>query len=467
MFRQRLYFFRTLLLGIDLVLVALVWLLAYHVRLTSGLIPVWKGVPPLGEYVVPLLYLLPIWGVAGASLGLYSPQRAFSLRAEGWLLTKTASLTVILFTATSYLLKEVDISRLVLAIFWALAIATTLTSRTLIPHTLRQLKRKGTYLRQALLIGHGGLAHQVIKTVEQYPEAGVKIVGMLVDHPLQVGTQVNGVDIVGTYKDVSAIVHREQVDQLIIALPFRHYEALEGVLAQIENEPIEVTLVPDLSRYMSLRCGIEDLAGIPALTLQGSPLYGWNAVLKRGFDLTVSLVALLAFAPLMAVIALLIKVTSPGPVLYRQRRMGLDCRPFMLLKFRSMRVEAEPPGVAIWSTKDDPRRTWIGVWLRRTSLDELPQLLNVLRGEMSLVGPRPERPEFIEDFRRRIPRYMLRHKIQAGMTGWAQIHGYRGDTSIEERLRHDLEYIQRWTLLFDVKILLLTVVRGFFHENAH
>jgi exopolysaccharide biosynthesis polyprenyl glycosylphosphotransferase len=211
---------------------------------------------------------------------------------------------------------------------------------------------------------------------------------------------------------------------------------------------------------------VEDLAGIPALTVHGGPLYGWNAVLKRSFDLCVSAVALVLCTPLLAVIALLIKVSSSGPVLYRQQRMGLDCQPFILLKFRSMRTDAEPAGTAVWSTKNDARCTRVGLWLRRLSLDELPQLMNVLKGEMSLVGPRPERPEFIAQFRQGIPRYMLRHKIQAGMTGWAQIHGYRGDTSIEQRLRYDLEYIQRWSLALDVKILLLTLVKGFLHKDA-
>jgi exopolysaccharide biosynthesis polyprenyl glycosylphosphotransferase len=189
-------------------------------------------------------------------------------------------------------------------------------------------------------------------------------------------------------------------------------------------------------------------------------------VLKRVFDLCVSAAALVLCTPLMLAIAALIKLSSPGPILYRQQRMGLDCRPFTLLKFRSMRADAEPPGVPIWSRKHDDRCTRVGAWLRRLSLDELPQLINVLRGEMSLVGPRPERPEFIARFRRGIPRYMLRHKIQAGMTGWAQIHGYRGDTSIEERLRYDLEYIERWSLRVDLKILLLTLAKGFFHKDA-
>jgi Undecaprenyl-phosphate glucose phosphotransferase len=448
------------------VLIALAWFLAYHLRLTSGLIPVWKGIPPLQEYIFPLLYLLPIWGVVGVSLGLYSPRRTFALRDEGWLLVKAASLTLVCFTATSYALKEVDISRLVLAIFWGAAIVLPLASRALIPHTVRQLRRKGTYLRRALVVGHEDLAHQVIKTIQQHPEAGLTIVGIAAESPRLPGTRLDGIEVLGTHREVGAIMQREHIDQLIVALSFRAYEVVEDVLAQVENEPVEVMLVPDLSRYGSLRCGVEDLAGIPALTLQGAPLYGWNAVLKRGFDLGISSAALVLCAPLMGAIALLVKLSSSGPVLYRQRRMGLDCRPFTLLKFRSMRDDAEPPGMPIWSTKNDARCTQVGSWLRRLNLDELPQLINVLKGEMSLVGPRPERPEFIEQFRQGIPRYMLRHKIQAGLTGWAQIHGYRGDTSIEERLRYDLEYIQRWSLLFDLQILLLTLIKGFFHREA-
>ena len=467
MFRQRLLFFRTLLLVIDLILITCAWFFAYHVRLTSGLIPVWKGVPPLEEYLYPLLYLLPLWGAMGVSLGLYSPRRTFAWRDEGWLLCKAASLVVVFFTATSYLLKQVDISRLLLMIFWAAAVVLPIASRALIPHTLRQLRQRGSYLRRALLVGNGDLAHRVIKMIQQHPEAGVKIVGVLTEQPRQVGTSLDGIEVLGTYDALGALIHGEQIDQLIMALPLRAYETLEGMLVQVENEPVDVMLVPDLARYMVLKCGIEDLAGIPAVMLQSSPLYGWNAVLKRGLDLSASLAALSLFAPLIVIIAILIKASSRGPVLYRQQRMGLDCRPFTLLKFRSMRLEAEPAGVAIWSKKNDPRRTWVGAWLRRTSLDELPQLINVLKGEMSLVGPRPERPQFIEGFRQCIPRYMLRHKIQAGMTGWAQIHGYRGDTSIEERLRYDLEYIQQWSLLFDLKILLLTLVKGFFHKNAH
>jgi Undecaprenyl-phosphate glucose phosphotransferase len=351
-------------------------------------------------------------------------------------------------------------------IFWGAAVALPLANRVVVPYTLQHLRRKGTYLRQTLLVGTEALAHQVIKTIQQHPEAGLTIVGVVGESARQVGTRLGGIGVIGTFSEVGSIILRERIDQLIVALPFRAYDAVEDVLAQVENEPVEVMLVPDLSRYVALRCGVEDLAGIPALTLQGAPLYGWNAVLKRVLDLCVSAAALVLCAPLMLGIAVLIKLSSPGRILYRQQRMGLDCRPFTLLKFRSMRADAEPPGVPVWSIRNDHRRTRVGTWLRRLNLDELPQLINVLKGEMSLVGPRPERPEFIERFRRGIPRYMLRHKIQAGMTGWAQIHGYRGDTSIEERLRYDLDYIQRWSLLFDLKILLLTFVKGFVHKDA-
>src|SRR5919108_4083418 len=225
MFRQRLLFFRTVLLATDLVAIALAWLLAYHLRLTSGLIPVWRGVPPLQEYIFPLLYLVPIWGVVGVSLGLYSPRRTFALSDEGWVLAKAASLTVVCFTATSYLLKEVDISRLVLAIFWVSAIVLPVASRALIPHTLRQLRQKGTYLRRALLVGHEDLAHQVIKTIQQYPEAGLKIIGILAESARQVGTRLDGIEVLGTHDQVGAIIQRERIDQLIIALPLRAYEA--------------------------------------------------------------------------------------------------------------------------------------------------------------------------------------------------------------------------------------------------
>jgi len=260
---------------------------------------------------------------------------------------------------------------------------------------------------------------------------------------------------------------RHEVDVVFVALPQADWGRLPAVVADIGDDPVNIHLVPDVSGLASLRGGVEEFEGVPLIHLRESPLQGWNLVLKRAMDIAVGAPALLATAPLMVGIAAAIRLTSRGPVLLRQERMGLDGRAFTMLKFRTMRADAEVESGPVWARADDPRRTALGAWLRRRSLDELPQLVNVLRGEMSLVGPRPERPVFVEGFRRKLPGYMLRHKVKAGMTGWAQINGWRGDTSLEKRLEYDLYYIERWSLLFDVKILLQTLWRGFSNTNAY
>jgi Undecaprenyl-phosphate glucose phosphotransferase len=257
------------------------------------------------------------------------------------------------------------------------------------------------------------------------------------------------------------------VDIVFIALPHSDYGRLQTVLNEIGDDPVAIHFVPDIFGLTSLRGGVEEFETVPFIHLRESPLYGWNRVLKRGFDLVFGAVALLVALPLMLAIAVALKLSSPGPVLYAQERMGLDGRRFRMLKFRTMRPDAEATTGPTWARPDDPRRTHLGAVLRRYSLDELPQLWHVLRGDMSLVGPRPERPSFVEEFRRRVPGYMLRHKVKAGVTGWAQINGWRGDTSIERRIEHDLYYIERWSLGFDFRILISTLWRGIFNRNAY
>jgi Undecaprenyl-phosphate glucose phosphotransferase len=264
------------------------------------------------------------------------------------------------------------------------------------------------------------------------------------------------------------VLDRQQVDIVFIALPHADASRLTAVLSGIGDDPIAIHLVPDVFSLVPARGGVEEFEMIPFIHLRESQLYGWNRVLKRAFDLVFGALALAVAAPMMLAIAVALKLTSPGPVLYHQERMGVDGRRFRMLKFRTMRVNAEAETGPVWARPDDPRRTALGSFLRRTSLDELPQLFNVLRGEMSLVGPRPERPSFVEEFRRRVPGYMLRHKVKAGITGWAQINGWRGNTSIERRIECDLYYIERWSLGFDLKILLQTFWYGFrINRNAH
>jgi Undecaprenyl-phosphate glucose phosphotransferase len=271
----------------------------------------------------------------------------------------------------------------------------------------------------------------------------------------------------GRFEALRTVLDQRQIDIVFVALPHAESGRLPGILADIGDDPVAIHLVPDLYGFASLRGGFEEFEGVPLIHLRESPLYGWNRVLKRLFDVVVGGAALAVAAPAMAAIALAIRLTSGPPVLLRQERMGLDGRRFTMLKFRTMRVDAEAGTGPVWARADDPRRTRLGGFLRRGSFDELPQLFNVLVGDMSLVGPRPERPVFVEEFRRKIPGYMLRHKVKAGMTGWAQINGWRGNTSLEKRIEYDLYYIERWSILFDLKIVLWTLWRGFFGTNAY
>jgi len=272
--------------------------------------------------------------------------------------------------------------------------------------------------------------------------------------------------VIGTTDELERVLAELPVEQVILALPSEDMPLMKSLMERLALHTVDVKIVPDLFQYVTLYGGLEEFGGLPIVSLQGGPLEGWNLVAKRAFDILFSALALLILSPLMLVIAAAVKLSSRGPVLYRQERMGMDGAVFSILKFRTMRTDAEMGGARMATAADD-RRTGLGSFLRRTSLDELPQLLNVLRGDMSLVGPRPERPVFIEEFKRQIPKYHLRHKVKAGITGWAQINGLRGQTSIQKRIEYDLYYIENWSLLLDLKILLRTALGGFLSRNAY
>ena len=277
---------------------------------------------------------------------------------------------------------------------------------------------------------------------------------------------MRGVPVIGTADEVERILTEHPVDQVILALPSEDTGLLKTLMGKLALRTVDVKIVPDLFQYVTLYGGLEEFGGLPIVSLQGGPLEGWNLVAKRAFDILFSAVALILVSPILLVVALMVKLTSKGPVLYKQERMGMDGAVFPILKFRTMRTDAESSGARM-ATAGDDRRTPVGAFLRRTSLDELPQLFNVLRGDMSLVGPRPERPVFIEEFKRQIPKYHLRHKVKAGITGWAQINGLRGQTSIAKRIEYDLYYIENWSLLLDLKILVRTALGGFLSRNAY
>ena len=322
-----------------------------------------------------------------------------------------------------------------------------------------------TVLERVLVVGDGSQADFLIERLKELKPIGIHLSGSI---SLEEQSSENpGSKFLGSLEELPQIIQQQRIDQVFISLSLKEQHRLEELKDLLSEQWVDVRIVPDLGSFRTLHTDIESFAGMPLVTLVQSPMTGWNQVLKRVLDLAGAILALILFSPLMLLIAFLVKITSPGPILYRQQRMGLDGKTFFTLKFRSMRQDAEKQTGAVWATENDTRRTTLGVYLRRFNLDELPQLFNVLNGEMSLVGPRPERPVLIEEFKSKIPNYMLRHKVKAGITGWAQINGWRGNTSLEKRIEHDLYYIERWSVWLDLKILLLTVFKGFVDPNAY
>ncbi len=449
----------------DLVLIAASWVIAYYLRFALGPIPVYRGVPPLLPYLYLLGPIVMVWAVAFRAFDLYRPRRLGSHLSEWVDVAKASTLgSLVLVAIMTFFFRQIEYSRLVIVYFWVLSIVTVSFSRAVFREVLRVARRRGYNLRYALIVGSGELAETVIDRVRLRPDVGIHVLGVVGDDKEGLGSQTKWL---GGYADLRSVLDAQPVDHVILALPHEDVGRLPMLLGKIGDDPVTIHVVPDIIRFASLRGGVEEFEGVPFIHLRESPLYGWNRVLKRGFDLVGGGLALLLAAPLMAVIALGIRLTSRGPVLYGQDRMGLDGQRFRMLKFRTMPVDAEVRTGPVWARPDDPRRTGLGVFLRRLSLDELPQLFNVLRGQMSLVGPRPERPVFVEEFRRKIPGYMLRHKVKAGITGWAQVNGWRGNTSLERRIEYDLYYIERWSLGFDLKILWLTLLRVFRGQNAY
>ena len=315
------------------------------------------------------------------------------------------------------------------------------------------------------MVGDGLQADFLIERLKELKPIGIHLSGSI--SLAEQSSENPGSKFLGSLEQLPQIIQQQHIDQVFISLSLKEQHRLEELKDLLSEQWVDVRIVPDLGSFRTLHTDVESFAGMPLVTLVQSPMTGWNQVLKRVLDLAGAILALILFSPLMLLIAFLVKITSPGPILYRQQRMGLDGKTFFTLKFRSMRQDAEKQTGAVWATENDTRRTTLGVYLRRFNLDELPQLFNVLNGEMSLVGPRPERPVLIEEFKSKIPNYMLRHKVKAGITGWAQINGWRGNTSLEKRIEHDLYYIERWSVWLDLKILLLTVFKGFVDPNAY
>ncbi|OGW02350.1 MAG: undecaprenyl-phosphate glucose phosphotransferase [Nitrospinae bacterium RIFCSPLOWO2_01_FULL_39_10] len=465
MLKKHAKFFENILFIADLFVIGLSWLFAYYIRFYSGLMPVEKGIPPFSIYFYLIIPILFIWGFVFKTFGLYRPKRISPYLNEIFDIVKACTFSVLILISITFFFRQYEYSRLVFLVFWIMTIISLSLERVLFREVLRYMRRKGHNLRYSIIVGTGSLANDIFNRIELHPELGLKIKGFLSQDKSAVGSVINGIPVIGTYKDIGKIIIDKDIDQVITALPIEQHALTVELLKDIGNEMVDIKVVPDLCEFMTLRGGIDELDGLPIISLQDTPLYGWNIVVKRTFDIIFSVAAIIITAPIIALISILIKIISHGPVFYKQERMGLDGKKFITYKFRTMMVNAEENTGPVWAKENDERKTTIGTFLRRTNLDELPQFFNVLKGDMSIVGPRPERPVFVEQFKKSIPQYMLRHKMKAGITGWAQVNGWRGNTSIEKRIEYDLYYIENWSLMFDIKIILMTIWRGF--KNAY
>jgi len=451
------------------------FIIAYSIRFQTGLIPITKGIPPLRQYINLLPFIVVLVPLGFHLQNLYRLRRGRSWVDDFFAVLVGSILTVVFgIMVTSYVQIYIapndrgayEVSQAVWAIFLVLNVALTFSLRQLMREVFERRWRSGIGLRRILIAGSGELGRLVADKIIEHRELGYQIVGFVDDKP---GDHLGyrGLPLLGAIDETTEIAAREQIDHLYVALPPEQHLKTIDLLDATSRECIDVKVVPDLLQVIALKARLWDLDGVPVIDVNDIPLQGLNSVVKRLLDIAISGAALIVLALPLAVIGLLVRLTSNGPALFRQERMGLDGRPFSILKFRSMVDDAERESGPVWTRENDARVTAVGRFLRRSNLDELPQLWNVLRGDMSIVGPRPERPHFVEQFKHRIPQYMLRHKVKSGMTGWAQVNGWRGNTALDKRIEYDLYYIENWSVRLDLKIIWLTIVKGFFHKHAY
>lgn len=401
------------------------------------------------------------------SKGLYRPKRRETLLQESVDIFQAHLLGIVLLMVGLYVFKFGDFSRGQLMIFFAVNLLLMLLERMAVRSVLRHIRRQGYNLRHCIVVGANEISNDFLNRIEKNKHWGYCIDGIL-DHALADTEQYRGYPVLGDISDLPHILSARYCDMVIVALTSRDADVLGDVLFQCEKAGVKSSIIPYYYQHVPLRPHIDDLDGLSMIDTRHVPLDdGLHGSCKRIFDILFSLFAIVITSPLMLFSVIMIKITSPGPAIFRQERVGLNRKPFMMYKFRSMHVQTDEEEREQWTTKDDTRRTKWGAFMRRTSIDELPQFFNVLKGDMSVVGPRPERPFFVEKFKEEVPRYMIKHQVRPGITGWAQVNGYRGDTSIEERINHDLYYIENWTFAFDLKIICMTIFKGFINKNAY
>ena len=460
--------FNRLMVIIDAAITAASFMLAYFFKfyiLNDGPGP---GVLPVTDYLLLLVFIVPMYMLIYYLCSVYAPKRTVRRRFEIYGILKANTIGIIaLIIILFMILRMFYVSRSVMAFFYVFNVFFTSCFRYYLRKILRTFRKKGYNLKHILIVGYSRAAEEYIDRLTDNPQWGYVACGILDNH-VPAGTGYKGGKGLGTLGNLEIILPENKMDEIAIALSLKDYDYLEHIVGICEKSGVHTKFIPDYNSLIPSRPYTEDLQGLPVINIRYVPLTNTgNMMVKRAMDIVGSLFGIILTSPIMILSAILVKLSSPGPIIFKQERVGLHNKPFYMYKFRSMELQSPKEEKKAWTVKNDPRVTGVGKILRRTSLDELPQLFNILKGDMSLVGPRPERPLFVEKFKEEIPRYMVKHQVRPGLTGWAQVNGLRGDTSIRKRIEYDIYYIENWTLGFDIKIILMTFFTGFINKNAY
>ena len=465
MIRENQKYFNGLQVIFDILTVYISFTLAYYIRfyvLKDGISSF-----TFKESLVLISFIIPIYVILYSWFDLYTSRRVKSFTSECMTIISCNILSLLVFIVGLYFTKEMDFSRQALGFFAVINPAVTICYRGFLRFLLRNYRKKGYNLKHCLVVGTSPIALDLLHKMSTHSYWGYNVIGCVRTDERK-SDAFAGYRILGNIQDLEEIFNDFYLDTVMIATDEQNAGDLGYILKCCEKAGVKAHIIPYYHKYVPARPYIDDLDGLPIIDIRHIPLDNlFKAFIKRGFDIVFSLFALIITSPILLLSALMIKLTSKGPILFKQERVGINRKNFYMYKFRSMCVQTEDDEIDKWTTKNDDRKTWWGNIMRKTSIDELPQFINVLKGDMSVIGPRPERPFFVDKFKEEIPRYMVKHQVRPGITGWAQVNGLRGDTSIEDRIDHDLYYIENWTFGMDMKIILLTILRGFINKNAY
>lgn len=466
MIRQNQRFFNITLVLIDMAVITLSLVLAWFIRFESQLLYSYSNLG-FEYYMLPLLFILPLYLFLYSVFGLYKPQRTENLISLPINIIKANVVGLLTLVTLLFVIEQLDYSRYMLAMFAIFSTVFSIIERVIFRQSLRFIRSKGFNIKYVLMIGAGVLGKEVATKLNQREYLGYDIIGFLDDN-IEEGHEIADSKVIGKIKDLGPVILTNQVDKVIITISPRHYAVLDRIIEICERYGVKAEIVPDYYRYFPAKHYIDMIDDVPIIDIRYVPLdSSFKKTIKRILDFIFALSGIIILSPLLLLTAVMVKLSSPGPIIFKQERIGLDRKKFVMYKFRSMGVQDEEDEKHQWTVKDDPRTTKFGSFIRKTSIDELPQLFNIFKGDMSLIGPRPERPHFVEKFREEVPKYMIKHHVRPGMTGWAQVNGWRGNTSIVKRIECDIYYVENWTLFMDIKIFFMTLIKGFINKNAY